>query len=390
MKSARIYMDHNATTPLRPGVLEAMVPALTEHFGNPASRAHSFGWAAAALVDRARAQVAEGIGARPDEIVFTSGATEANNLAIKGVAASRPGCAVVTCATEHLAVLDPCKTLARHGYTVRILAVDGSGRVTADQVAEAMTPDTALVSIMLANNETGTLQPVQAIAACCREHKVLVHCDGTQAVGRIPVDLGALGVDLFSCSAHKLGGPKGVGALVVRRRAPRLTLVPLLDGGGHEQGIRSGTLNVPGIVGFGAAVALATAEVAAESARLAALRDRLRRSICSRLSGVVVNGHQESVLPNTLNLSFQGVDGNALLAALGSVALSTGSACSSASPAPSHVLTALGRSRALAAASLRFSLGWGNTAAEVDEVADLVVVEVGRLRQGGSVRRLKN
>ena len=382
MKRPPIYMDHNATTPVDPRVVEAMLPCFTEHFGNPASRTHPFGWAAARLVDRARQQLATAIAASPEEIVFTSGATEANNLALKGVAASlrERGDHVVTCATEHRAVLDPCQRLAHLGFAVTVLPVDEYGRVAAERVAEALTNRTVMVSVMLANNEIGTLHPVAAIAAACRARGVLLHCDATQGIGKIPVNVATLGVDLLSMSAHKVYGPKGIGALFVRRRRPRLQPAPLLDGGGHEQGWRSGTLNVPAIVGFARAVELALADLDGEARRLGSLRDRLQQRITSRLDGVLVNGHPVERLPNTLNLSFAGVDGNALLVGLHEVAISSGSACTSADPRPSHVLAALGRSKALSAASLRFSLGRSNTEVEVDVVADAVVREVTRLR----------
>ncbi len=375
-------MDHNATTPVDPRVVEAMLPCFTERFGNPASMTHTYGWTAARLVERAREGIASGLGARPEEVIFTSGATEANNLAIKGVAWAlrRRGDQLVTVATEHRAVLDPCARLAREGFEVTVLPVDGLGRVTPEQVAAALTPRTVLVSVMLANNEIGTLQPVAAVAALCRERGVLLHTDATQAVGKVPVDVGALGVDLLSCSAHKIHGPKGVGALIVRRRRPRLRLAPLLDGGGHEDGMRSGTLNVPGIVGFATELELAVAELPSEPARLAGLRDRLRDAICARLEGVLENGDPSARLPNTLNLSFAGVDGAALLVGLKEVAVSSGSACTSAEPRPSHVLAAIGRPKDLAAASIRFSLGRSNTVAEVDLAADVVVREVERLR----------
>jgi cysteine desulfurase len=276
--SRPIYMDHNATTPVDPRVVEAMLPCMTVHFGNAASRTHAFGWAAAKLAEQARERLATGIGAQPEEIVFTSGATESNNIAIKGVAWALEGRGdhIVTCATEHKAVLDPCQALARRGASVTVLRVEPSGRLDPARLAAALTPRTVLVSVMLANNETGTLQPIAEIAAACREHGVLLHCDATQAVGKIPVDVNALGVDLLSFSAHKLYGPKGVGALYVRRRKPALRLVPLLDGGGHEQGIRSGTLNVPGVVGFARALELCLADLPQEGARVTALRDRLQ------------------------------------------------------------------------------------------------------------------
>jgi cysteine desulfurase len=375
-------MDHNATTPVDPRVVDAMLPCLTEHFGNPASKTHAYGWAAAKLVENARQALAAAVGARSDEVVFTSGATESNNLAIKGAAwalADR-GRGLVTVATEHKAVLDPCARLARDGWDVTVLPVDGYGRVDPERFAAALVPGTVLASVMLANNEVGTLQPIAELARICRERRVLLHCDATQALGKVSVDVGALGADLWSFSAHKLYGPKGVGMLVVRRRSPRLRLVPLLDGGGHEDGQRSGTLNTAAIVGFAAAAEIAVAGLAAEAARLAALRTRLCDGIRSRLPGVIENGHPIERLPNTLNLSFEGVDGGALLVALARVAVSSGSACTSAEPRPSHVLAAIGRSKALAAASLRFSLGRGNTEVEVDEVVEAVIREVGRLR----------
>jgi cysteine desulfurase len=382
MPRAPIYMDHNATTPVDERVVEAMLPCFREHFGNPASRTHPFGWAAARLVDRARQQLAAGIGANPEELIFTAGATEANNLAIKGVARALGGRTghIVTCATEHRAVLDPCQHLAREGFEVTVLPVDEYGRLDPDRVAAALTEHTVLVSVMLANNEIGTIHPVREIAAVCRARGVLLHCDATQAIGKISADAAILGVDLMSMSAHKLYGPKGIGALYVRRRRPRLRLDPLLDGGGHEQGVRSGTLNVAGIVGFAKALELALATLDAEARRLASLRDRLHESIASRLDEVWLNGHPTERLPNTLNLSFAGVDGNALLVGLHEVAVSSGSACTSAEPHPSHVLAATGRSRHLAAASLRFSLGHANTAEDVDTVAAAVVREVTRLR----------
>ena len=379
-----IYMDYNATTPVDPRVLEAMLPCFSQHFGNAASRTHAYGWAAAKLAEGARARIATAIGAHPEEIVLTSGATEANNLAIKGAAwALAPGRThVVTCATEHKAVLDPCAALAREGISVTVLPVDGDGRLDLERLAGALTPATGLVSLMLANNETGTIHPIAAMAVLCRANGTAVHCDATQAAGKVPVDVGALGADLLSLSAHKLYGPKGVGALYVRRRTPRLHLVPILDGGGHEQGMRSGTLNVSGIVGFARALEIAVAEMAAEGLRLAGLRDRLQDAIVSRLDAVTVNGDTEHRLPNTLNLSFAGVDGAALLVGVREAALASGSACTSADPKPSHVLLAMGRSKALANASLRFSLGRGNTAAEVETVAAAVVREVERLRAG--------
>ena len=384
-----IYMDHNATTPVDPRVVEAMLPCMTESFGNAASRTHPFGWAAAKLAERARELLAAGIRAQPEEIIFTSGATESNNLAIKGAAwaLERRGKHIVTCATEHKAVLDPCQALARGGFVVTVLPVDALGRLDPERLAAALTKETVVVSVMLANNETGTLQPIREIAVACRERGALLHCDATQAVGKIPVGVDALGVDLLSFSAHKIYGPKGVGALYVRRRKPRLHLVPLLDGGGHEQGLRSGTLNVPGVVGFARALEIALEEMPRENVRMTELRDQLDTAIRSRLEAVTLNGHPTERLPNTLNLSFAGVDGAALLVGLKEAAVASGSACTSADPKPSHVLLAMGRSKELANASIRFSLGRSNTAEEVQIVADAVVREVQRLRHDSPLWR---
>jgi cysteine desulfurase len=377
-----VYLDYNATTPLDERVLDAMLPYLREHFGNAASRSHCYGWIAARAVEEARGRLAQGLGAEPEEIVFTSGATESCNLAIKGVAGALAarGRHLVTVATEHSSVLDPHRRLAREGWEITVLGVDVHGQVAPGAVAAALRPDTVLVSVMLANNEIGTLQPLPEIAAVCRAQDVLLHCDTTQAVGKVAVNVAALGVDLLSCSAHKAYGPKGVGLLVVRRRKPRLRLAPLLDGGGHEQGMRSGTLNVPGIVGFARCLELCLSDLTAEAGRLTALRDRLRLDIFSHLTGVVENGHAVHRLPNTLNLSFSGVDGGALLLGVREIAVSSGSACSSAEPEPSHVLLALGRSHALAAASLRFSLGRGTTADDIEVAHSSVVRTVGELR----------
>ena len=378
-----IYLDYNATTPVDPQVVEAMLPCFTEHFGNPSSRTHAYGWAAAALVDDARRRVAAALGVQPEEVIFTSGATEANNLALKGTALAQAqrGRHIVTCATEHKAVLDPCRTLAAQGFSLTVLGVDRFGRVEPPQVVDALRDDTILVSLMLANNEIGTLHPVAEVAALCRQRGVLVHCDATQAVGKIPVNAAALGVDLLSLSAHKFYGPKGVGALVVRQRHRRGALVPLVEGGGHEQGLRSGTLNVPGIVGCARALELAVADCEGEAQRLHTLRNRLREGILGRLDGVVENGHPVERLPNTLSLSFEGVDGAALLVGLRELAVSPGSACTSADPRPSHVLEALGLPRHLAHATLRFSLGRPTTEEEVTAAVDIVVRHVQQLRR---------
>jgi len=377
-----IYMDHHATTPADPRVVEAMAPFFTETFGNPASRNHVFGWRAEEAVETARAEVASLLGASPKEVVFTSGATESDNLMLKGAAArlAERGDHVVTVVTEHPAVLDTVAALEAHGLRVTRLPVARDGLLDPGDVARAIEPSTILVSVMWANNEIGVIQPMEAIGRVCREHGVLFAVDAAQAVGKLPVDVRAAGVDLLAVSAHKLYGPKGVGALYVRSGAPRIRLEAQMDGGGHERGFRSGTLNVPGIVGFGAASTIAGQEMSEEAVRLLGLRERLRQGILSRVEGVQVNGSLAHRLPGNLNLSFAGVDGEALLMALRDVALSSGSACASASPEPSHVILALGVSRDLAHASLRFGLGRGNTEAEVDYVIDLVEAKVKQLR----------
>jgi cysteine desulfurase len=377
-----VYLDNNATTRTDPHVLEAMVPFFTEHYGNAASRNHVFGWKAEEAVEQARAQIASLIGASPKEIVFTSGATESDNLAVKGVAGMyrRQGNHVVTVATEHHAVLDPCKRLEREGFRVTYLPVDEYGRVSPARVAEALTEQTVLVSVMTANNEIGTLHPVGEIGKLCKERGILFHSDAVQSVGKLPLDMEALGVDLLSISAHKLYGPKGVGALFVRRRNPHVRLEPLFDGGGHERGMRSGTLPVPLIVGFGKACALCQDEMTQEAERLRGLRERLHRGITNGLDGVFLNGHPTDRLPGNLNLSFAHVQGEALMMGMRNVAVSSGSACTSASIEPSYVLKALGVSDELAHGSLRFGLGRFNTQDEVDFVVDEVVQNVNRLR----------
>jgi cysteine desulfurase len=377
-----IYLDNNSTTRVDPRVVEALLPYFTEHYGNAASRTHVFGQKAAAAVLEARERVARLLGADPREIVFTSGATESNNLAIKGAAAmhGRKGKHLVTAVTEHRAVLDPCRRLEREGFQVTYLPVDEYGRVSPDHVAEALTDQTILVSIMAANNEVGTLQPVRAIGRLCKERGVLFHCDATQAVGKLPVDVADWGADLLSLSAHKIYGPKGVGALYVRRRDPVVRIEPLFDGGGHERRLRSGTLPVPLVVGLGVACELCAREMAAEAERLTRLRERLRQGIMGRLDEVYLNGHPTERLPGNLNLSFAYVQGDALMMNLREVALSSGSACTSADPEPSYVLRALGRSDDLAHGSLRFGLGRFTTEEEVDTVADAVVRAVRHLR----------
>jgi len=377
-----IYMDHHATTPVAPEVFEAMRPYLVEQFGNAASRTHPFGWAAEAAVEAARAQIAQLIGCKPIEMVFTSGATESDNLAIKGVAQAyrEKGNHLITCQIEHHAVLDSCKRLEKDGFQVTYLPVGRDGLLDPTDVARAITPKTILVSIMLANNEIGTIQPVAEIGRVCRERGVLLHSDAVQGVGKIPVNVDALGVDLLSLTAHKLYGPKGVGALYVRMGKPRVKLVAQIDGGGHEKGRRSGTLNVPGIVGLGKACELAGQIMATEAARLIALRERLWAGIRARLDHVHLNGHPTLRLPGNLNVSFEFVEGESLLMSLKDVAVSSGSACTSASLEPSYVLKAMGVAEALAHTSIRFGLGRGNTEDEVNYVCDRVVEQVTRLR----------
>jgi cysteine desulfurase len=377
-----IYMDNNSTTRVDPCVLEAMLPYFCEHYGNAASRTHVFGHKAEEAVEQAREQVAGLIGAEPREIVFTSGATESNNLALKGAAAlyRRQGDHLVTVATEHKAVLDPCKRLEQQGFRVTFLPVDRFGQVSVEQLAETITPQTILVSVMAANNEIGTLQPLEAVGKLCKQRGVLFHTDAAQAAGKVPLDVEALGIDLLSLSAHKLYGPKGVGALYVRRHEPRVRLEPQMDGGGHERRLRSGTLPVPSIVGFGAACALSQAEMTAEAERLRRLRERLHAGIRGRLDGVFLNGHPEERLPGNLNLSFAYVEGSALRTNVRSVALSSGSACTSAEPEPSYVLRALGLSDDLAHGSIRFGLGRFNTEEEVDYTIEEVVRAVTHLR----------
>jgi cysteine desulfurase len=378
-----IYMDNQATTPLDPRVLDAMMPYLTGKFGNAASRSHCFGWEADAGVEEAREQIARLIGATAKEIVFTSGATESDNLAIKGIAeASRErGDHIVTQATEHKAVLDTCKRLERSGYRVTCLPVGPDGLIDPEDLRRAIEAKTILVSIMIANNEIGVIQPVAEIGKLCHEKGVLFHTDAVQAVGKIPVDVNAMHIDALSLSAHKIYGPKGVGALYVRRRNPRVQLAEQINGGGHERGMRSGTLNVPGNVGLGKACEIAAQEMDAETERLRNIRDRLRQRLESALDQVRVNGSMKHRLPGNLNMSFAGVEGEALLMGLSDIALSTGSACTSAALEPSHVLRALGLGDQIAHSSLRFGLGRFNTEAEVDYTADKLIEVVKDLRE---------
>jgi cysteine desulfurase len=359
-----------------------MRPFFLEQFGNAASRSHAFGWAAEGAVETARAEVAELIGCRPIEVVFTSGATESDNLALKGVAYAYrdKGTHLVTSAVEHHAVLDTCKRLEKEGFQVTYLPVDRYGMVDPKDVAKAVTPKTTLVSVMLASNEVGTIQPLAEIGRLCKAKGILLHSDAVQGVGKIPVKVDGLGVDLLSLTAHKLYGPKGVGALYVRMGSPRVRLVPQMDGGGHEKGRRSGTLNVPGIVGLGKACELSGRLMAPEAARLVALRERLRAGLFVRLDHIHLNGHPTQRLPGNLNVSFDFVEGEALLLSLKEIAVSSGSACTSASMQASHVLRAMGIGEELAHTSIRFGLGRGNTEEEVDYACDRVVEEVSRLR----------
>jgi cysteine desulfurase len=378
-----IYMDNHATTPVDPRVFEAMRPYLTNIFGNSASRNHSFGWEAEEATEKARKQVASLIGATSKEIVFTSGATESDNLALKGVAEmyAEKGNHIITAATEHKAILDTCKRLEKHGTRVTYLPVQQNGLVDLDQLKAAITDKTVLISIMHANNEIGVLQPIREIGRIARERGVLLHTDGTQAAGKVPVNVIDDNIDLMSISAHKMYGPKGVGALYVRRRNPRVQLTAQMDGGGHERGMRSGTLNVPGIVGLGEACALAQAEMPAESKRMAFLRDKLKDRLMNSLDEVYINGTLEHRLPNNLNISFAYVEGESLLMGINEIAVSSGSACTSATLEPSYVLKALGAGDDLAHSSIRFGIGRFNTEEEVDYVAGKVIEVVKKLRE---------
>ncbi|MCU1255972.1 MAG: Cysteine desulfurase [Candidatus Angelobacter sp.] len=377
-----VYLDNHATTPLDPRVLEAMLPFFTSRFGNAASNSHSFGWEAAAAVEKARRQIALCIGASPQEIVFTSGATESDNLALKGVAeaCSDKGDHIITAVTEHKAVLDSCKHLEKIGCRVIYLPVRTDGLIDLDQLKDTFTDRTILVSIMAANNETGVLQPIEEIGKLCRERGVLFHSDAVQALGKIPLNVNRAQLDLASLTAHKLYGPKGCGALYVRHDATA-RLVPMIDGGGHESGLRSGTLNVPGIVGFGKTCEIAQQEMPEESCRLAGLRNRLRDRLMAELDHVAINGSMDHRLPGNLNMSFLEVEGETLLTGLNDVALSSGSACSSGKTHASYVLKALGLSDEAAGSAIRFGIGRFNTEAEIDYVAGRVIEMVKNLRE---------
>jgi cysteine desulfurase len=378
-----IYMDNHATTPVDPRIVEAMLPYFREKFGNAASRNHSFGWVAEEGVETARERVAQLIGATKEEIIFTSGATESDNLAIKGVAEMYKGKGnhIVTAVTEHKAVLDSCKRLEKYGYRVTYLPVQKDGLIDLEELKCAMDGKTILVTIMAANNEIGVIQPIAEIGKLCHERGVIFHTDAAQAVGRMPIDVIKQNIDLASIAAHKMYGPKGVGALYVRRKSPRVEISAIIDGGGHERGMRSGTLNVPGIVGLGKACAIATEEMPKESCRIAGLRNRLRDGIMGRIDDCCINGSMEHRLPGNLNVSFAHVEGESLLMGLNDVAVSSGSACISAKVEPSYVLKALGVEDDLAHSSIRFGIGRFNTEAEVDYVVDRVVEAVQRLRE---------
>jgi len=378
-----IYMDYHATTPMDPRVFEAMKPYYMEIFGNAASRNHSFGWQAEEAVEKSRKQIADLIGATTKEIVFTSGATESNNLALKGIAEmyAEKGNHIITAATEHKAILDTCKRLEKHGTRVTYLPVQANGLVDLEMLKDAITDKTILISLMYANNEIGVIQPMAEIGKIAKAKGVLVHSDATQAVGKVPVNVIKDNIDLMSLSGHKLYGPKGVGALYVRRKSPRVQITAQMDGGGHERGMRSGTLNVPGIVGLGEACAICNADMPAESKRMAYLRDKLRGKLESALDEVYINGTMEHRLPNNLNISFAYVEGESLLMGINDIAVSSGSACTSATLEPSYVLKALGAGDDLAHSSIRFGLGRFNTEEEVDYVAAKVIDVVKKLRE---------
>ncbi|TLY32656.1 MAG: IscS subfamily cysteine desulfurase [Ignavibacteria bacterium] len=378
-----IYMDYQATTPVDPRVVESMLPFFTENFGNPASRQHRFGWVTEEAVESARALIARSLGAEPREIIFTSGATESNNLALKGTgeALRQKGNHIVTVQTEHRSVLDPVRKLEKLGFQVTFLEVDEQGILDPDRLRAALTPKTILVSVMFANNEIGTIQDIRSIGTICRENGILFHTDATQAAGKLPIDVQESKVDLLSCSAHKIYGPKGIGALYVRSSNPRVKLAPQMDGGGHERGIRSGTLNVAGIVGFAKAMELSIHSMNEESKRLTVLRDKMLNAVRAQLDDICLNGHPTSRLPNNLNISFLGVEDNALMMSMKDVAVSTGSACSTADPEPSHVLKALRLRPERLHSAIRFSIGRFTTGEEVDYVVARVVESVNTLRK---------
>ncbi len=378
-----IYLDNHATTPMDPRVLEAMIPYFMGKFGNAASRNHQFGWEAEQAVETAREQIAKLIGATAKEIIFTSGATESNNLAIKGVAEmyKEKGNHIITAATEHKAVLDTCKRLEKYGYRVTYLPVQADGLINLEDLKRAIDDKTILVTIMAANNEIGVLQPIDEIGKICKEKGILFHTDAVQAVGKVPIDVNKSNVSLMSLTGHKLYGPKGVGALYVRRKNPRVQLSAIIDGGGHERGMRSGTLNVPGIVGFGKACEIAMQEMPEEAKRLARLRDKLKEKLLNNLDETHVNGTMEHRLPGNLNISFVYVEGESLLMGINDIAVSSGSACTSATLEPSYVLKALGLGDDVAHSSIRFGIGRFNNEAEIDYVADRMIETVKKLRE---------
>ncbi|MEG3858163.1 cysteine desulfurase family protein [Microcoleus sp. herbarium12] len=387
MSARPIYLDNHATTPVDKRVLDAMLPYFTEHFGNAASINHVYGWEAEAAVKQSRQTIASAINASPEEIVFTSGATEANNLAIKGVAEAyfSKGKHIITVKTEHNAILDPCTYLQKLGFDITVLPVKSDGLIDIGDLIKAIRAETILVSVMTANNEIGVIQPIAEIAAICRGNDILFHTDAAQAIGKIPLDVEDMNIDLMSLTAHKIYGPKGIGALYVRRNKPRVQLALQMHGGGHERGMRSGTLYPPQIVGFAKAVELAISEMEAETARVVNLRQRLWENL-SELGDVVMNGHATKRLPGNLNISVGGVDGQALLLGLQpAAAVSSGSACTSAKISPSHVLAAIGRSDKLAYASIRFGIGRFNTAAEIDAVSEHAIATITSLRQAQKV-----
>ena len=379
-----IYMDNHATTPVDPRVLEVMIPCLTSTFGNAASQSHSFGWEAEKRVEKARAQAAALIGANPEEIIFTSGATESNNIALKGILEiyGKEGGHIITQVTEHKSVLDPCRYLERENIQVTYLGVDTTGRIRIEELKKAITDKTILISIMAASNEIGTIQPIAEVGKIAKEKKIFFHVDAAQAAGKLPIRVKPMGIDLLSFSSHKMYGPKGVGVLYVRSQNPRVRIAPLLHGGGQERGLRSGTLNVPGIVGLGKACEIAAKEITEEARRVAALRDRLQKGLEENLEGLSLNGHPAERLPNNLNVSFAGVGGESLMTALSEVvALSSGSACTSRSPEPSYVLKALGLGPERVNTSIRFGLGRFNTEEEVDFLIGKIVAAAKGLRQ---------
>ncbi len=380
--SLQVYLDYQATTPVDPRVLEAMLPWFSQSFGNAASRNHAFGWEAEKGVEEARKSMGAAIGGSGREIVFTSGATESNNIAILGVAKMYvpKGKHLITCSTEHKAVLDPMHALEQDGWEVTVLGVNEKGHIDLEELRAAIREDTVLVSIMHGNNEIGTLHPIGAIGAICREKGTLFHTDATQTLGKEAIDVQAMNIDLLSASAHKIYGPKGVGMLYVRRRNPRVRIAAIMHGGGHERGMRSGTLNVPGVIGFAKALELCLANREADQQRLAALRDRLQQRLSAGLTHVHINGDPDNRLACSLNISFEFVEGESMLMGMHGIAVSSGSACTSASLEPSYVLRALGIGDELAHSSIRFSLGRFTTAEEVDHAADLTIATVLKLR----------